>query len=681
MDNQKIGKYIAYKRKQRGMTQQNLADSLLVTNKAVSKWETGTSLPDISLLQDLANILDVSVDEILSGEDSLMTQEKEVHQYHIFHINQDIYKTYYQEQLYQKQLLLGFIFVLASVFLMGGYALFSIERYIQKHMDIFGMMLMLLGVICFFLPFIWKIVKVHSSHVKESQYQFFDDHIKYKQDGKEIEYFYWNIKQVKEFDSFVVWICGKDILFLDKKDYLLIQNRLTSEVIKPINKYQKRKLWVLIILFALVTLLTCLFIGYQIILKRFQFEFIFEQFNIIIPTTILILIVNIILLFKMKITKMIGWSMTIISVLFLIASYYIGDSVSAYNTYYSISPDFSSKLVIKQNKETGKVYDYHYQFLCFARQSEAFDSQVNSQITTKWLNGDNNLVTYDNGQQVYVATYGDRGNGISYYQVAGSLVGKWIPQNDEDKAYEVNVENGAITISLDNDSMTFSYQEIEQYGTTAIVLKKGSNPQYVIALNKNCELDKNYQIKDGGTITIVDAHHPSPVELFCSTPKQNDDRLVDIEEEKREEAQSFINTMQDIAHNDQKYKDFESRSDIFKIDTTSTDYFEVARRAYFEEYAKPNDSGIKVDEQITTITVEAGTIDDFYVNIKSVGTYSSNIESETGGMDVHYRIMKASTGYLVGSCSPTINYNVGLVPLNPMISKDVSENPIYHYTK
>ena len=139
--------------------------------------------------------------------------------------------------------------------------------------------------------------------------------------------------------------------------------------------------------------------------------------------------------------------------------------------------------------------------------------------------------------------------------------------------------------------------------------------------------------------------------------------------------------MQDIAHNDQKYKDFESRSDIFKIDTTSTDYFEVARRAYFEEYAKPNDSGIKVDEQITTITVEAGTIDDFYVNIKSVGTYSSNIESETGGMDVHYRIMKASTGYLVGSCSPTINYNVGLVPLNPMISKDVSENPIYHYTK
>ena len=43
MDNQKIGQYIAYKRKQQGMTQKQLAEALLVTNKAVSKWETGVS--------------------------------------------------------------------------------------------------------------------------------------------------------------------------------------------------------------------------------------------------------------------------------------------------------------------------------------------------------------------------------------------------------------------------------------------------------------------------------------------------------------------------------------------------------------------------------------------------------------------------------------------------------------
>ena len=80
-------------------------------------------------------------------------------------------------------------------------------------------------------------------------------------------------------------------------------------------------------------------------------------------------------------------------------------------------------------------------------------------------------------------------------------------------------------------------------------------------------------------------------------------------------------SIQDIAYNDQKYKEFKSKNNIFKTNTTSTNYFEITRRAYFEQYAKPDASGIKVDEQITTITVEAGTIDDFFVNVKSKGTY------------------------------------------------------------
>lgn len=47
MDNKKIEKYIALKRKQVGMTQHNLVDSLAVTNKAISKWETVTGVPGI----------------------------------------------------------------------------------------------------------------------------------------------------------------------------------------------------------------------------------------------------------------------------------------------------------------------------------------------------------------------------------------------------------------------------------------------------------------------------------------------------------------------------------------------------------------------------------------------------------------------------------------------------------
>lgn len=65
----KIGNFIMNKRKSLGFTQQQLADKLNVSFQAVSKWENGTAYPNIEILRDLATVLDVSVDEILSGSE------------------------------------------------------------------------------------------------------------------------------------------------------------------------------------------------------------------------------------------------------------------------------------------------------------------------------------------------------------------------------------------------------------------------------------------------------------------------------------------------------------------------------------------------------------------------------------------------------------------------------------
>ena len=70
MDNQKIGAFIAARRKEMGLTQQQLAERLGVTNKAVSKWESGNGIPDISLFTALAEVLGVTADELLRGEPS-----------------------------------------------------------------------------------------------------------------------------------------------------------------------------------------------------------------------------------------------------------------------------------------------------------------------------------------------------------------------------------------------------------------------------------------------------------------------------------------------------------------------------------------------------------------------------------------------------------------------------------
>ena len=68
MDQEKIGKFIASCRKEKNLTQEELAEKLNITKNAVSKWERGLSLMDMSLLKPLSEILDVSINEILAGE-------------------------------------------------------------------------------------------------------------------------------------------------------------------------------------------------------------------------------------------------------------------------------------------------------------------------------------------------------------------------------------------------------------------------------------------------------------------------------------------------------------------------------------------------------------------------------------------------------------------------------------
>ena len=64
----KIGKFISELRKEKNLTQEELAEKLLVTDRAVSKWERGLSLPDAGKMLDLCSILGINVNELLNGQ-------------------------------------------------------------------------------------------------------------------------------------------------------------------------------------------------------------------------------------------------------------------------------------------------------------------------------------------------------------------------------------------------------------------------------------------------------------------------------------------------------------------------------------------------------------------------------------------------------------------------------------
>ena len=68
MDQIKIGKFISNVRKEKKLTQKQLADKLGITDRAISKWENGKSMPDLSLLKPICDVLEISINELLSGE-------------------------------------------------------------------------------------------------------------------------------------------------------------------------------------------------------------------------------------------------------------------------------------------------------------------------------------------------------------------------------------------------------------------------------------------------------------------------------------------------------------------------------------------------------------------------------------------------------------------------------------
>ena len=96
MDN-KIGEKIALARKEKGLTQKELGDKLFVTDKAVSKWERGLSLPDISLFDKLSKVLDIDMYSLIGLENDS--------------------NDYKMKKQFRKRLIIIFIFVLIIVFM------------------------------------------------------------------------------------------------------------------------------------------------------------------------------------------------------------------------------------------------------------------------------------------------------------------------------------------------------------------------------------------------------------------------------------------------------------------------------------------------------------------------------------------------------------------------------------
>lgn len=108
MDQNKTGKFIAQMRKEQGLTQEQLADKLFISNKTISKWETGKGLPEVSLMLPLCEILGINVNELLSGEKIPIEEYKEK-------AEENMMNLVHESQESKKKIILATLVVLSSL--------------------------------------------------------------------------------------------------------------------------------------------------------------------------------------------------------------------------------------------------------------------------------------------------------------------------------------------------------------------------------------------------------------------------------------------------------------------------------------------------------------------------------------------------------------------------------------
>lgn len=142
MNQEKIGRFIANCRKQRKMTQSELGEKLGVTEKSVSNWENGRNMPDLSLFKPLCNELNITLNDLLSGE---KVTEKEYRE----KFEENIINTidYTNKKLENRNNFIGFILITFGILIsVSAIAIFPSESSWGSIYSVFGAIVSLIGV-------------------------------------------------------------------------------------------------------------------------------------------------------------------------------------------------------------------------------------------------------------------------------------------------------------------------------------------------------------------------------------------------------------------------------------------------------------------------------------------------------------------------------------------------------
>ena len=143
MDQIKIGKFISEKRKEKNITQSELAEKLYITDRAVSKWERGLCLPDAGTMPELCKILDISINDLFSGEIVDMKNNEKILEEHLIEMTK--LKEEKDRQLLNLEFVIGFTSSIAFLTLIFIASYLQMPNYIRIILIVIGSVIFAFG--------------------------------------------------------------------------------------------------------------------------------------------------------------------------------------------------------------------------------------------------------------------------------------------------------------------------------------------------------------------------------------------------------------------------------------------------------------------------------------------------------------------------------------------------------
>lgn len=491
MDAKRVGALIALLRRSQGMTQQQLADRIGVTNRAVSKWETGQGLPDVAVLPDLAQALGCTVDELLAGKTdrpesgaSPQTPQPEEPAQEALLAQSD--RPSGAEELEAAVaacctrpvvrwprlvlLLVGIGGVVAGLWFAGSGLMGTSGQALRSALVV------LCGLICCHQALFAGRLR-HQLAVamrKNTPFQVQETQILWPKKGRALSLGSLSAVCVGKGSTALVWdripvpvvlVVPDDACVCSPQDFLEHLQRVA-----PAAEFLQRK---------------------PVRLSR-----------------------------GVK-----GAVFALIGALLLLPSVAVALGVTS-----CLSPT-GKILALQRDWETGIVTDLHSR--------TQFPYPVVGRMKEQWLTGDCCAITYqtiDGSTHVYLATYGDRGDGLSYYYVQSALYGTWREHESvTSPGYQLRHDGEITGVQITPpDRYGWTYDNNVQFGTIGLALcDEDGLPQWVVVLGRDYTFNEDDLPAAGSTIVLcpVSMEATTPITLTVYTPE-----MQQADEQAAEEA-------------------------------------------------------------------------------------------------------------------------------------------------